>query len=236
MVDFFSDNTYVFSLLFFYRIFFPNTSSCICLFTSWIIWGLFFTLSKLMLRINVGLMSRVFANGPGDRSSISGRVIPKTQKWYLMLPCLALSTIRWGSRVKWGNLGNQVAPSPTPRCSCYWKCSLRVSRSPSTKDANFTYIYIYKLNNEFCDIFQWNAIKFENPLKGRVRFLTISDLAEVCLSVRACGAYDNYVLIDLLFFPWREIITTLILGEPSVNITVILCETMSVIIMKCLKF
>ena len=25
-------------------------------------------------------MSRVFANGPGDQSSISGRVVPKTQK------------------------------------------------------------------------------------------------------------------------------------------------------------
>ena len=37
-----------------------------------------------------GQMSRVFANGPGDRSSIPGRVIPKTQKWYLMPPCLAL--------------------------------------------------------------------------------------------------------------------------------------------------
>ena len=28
----------------------------------------------------IGLMSRVFANGPGDRGSILGRVIPKTQK------------------------------------------------------------------------------------------------------------------------------------------------------------
>ena len=25
----------------------------------------------------IGLMSRVFANGPGDQGSISGRVIPK---------------------------------------------------------------------------------------------------------------------------------------------------------------
>ena len=28
-------------------------------------------------------MSRVFANGPGDRDSIPGRVIPKTQKMLL---------------------------------------------------------------------------------------------------------------------------------------------------------
>ena len=28
-------------------------------------------------------MSRVFANGPGDRGSVPGRVIPKTQKMVL---------------------------------------------------------------------------------------------------------------------------------------------------------
>ena len=31
----------------------------------------------------IGLMSRVFANGPVDRGSIPGRVIPKTQKMVL---------------------------------------------------------------------------------------------------------------------------------------------------------
>ena len=33
-------------------------------------------------------------NGPGDRGSIPGRVIPKTLKWYMMPPCLILSIIR----------------------------------------------------------------------------------------------------------------------------------------------
>ena len=33
-------------------------------------------------------MGRVFANGSGDRGSIPSRVITKTQKWYLMFPCL----------------------------------------------------------------------------------------------------------------------------------------------------
>ena len=42
----------------------------------------------------------LFANGPGDRGSIPGQVISKIQKWYLMPPCLALSIIRWWSRVK----------------------------------------------------------------------------------------------------------------------------------------
>ena len=31
----------------------------------------------------IGLMGRVFANGPGDPGSIPGRVIPKTQKMVL---------------------------------------------------------------------------------------------------------------------------------------------------------
>ena len=51
----------------------------------------------------------------------------RLKKWYLMLPCLALSTIRLGSRVKWSNPGNGVVPSLTPRCSSYWKGSLRVN-------------------------------------------------------------------------------------------------------------
>ena len=36
----------------------------------------------------IGLMSWVFANGPGDWGSIPGRVIPKTQKMVLDLPLL----------------------------------------------------------------------------------------------------------------------------------------------------
>ena len=42
-------------------------------------------------------------------------------------PCLTLSNIRYVSRVKWSNPGKGVAPSPTPRCSSYWKESLLVA-------------------------------------------------------------------------------------------------------------
>ena len=41
----------------------------------------------------------------------------RLKKWYLMPPCLALSIIRYGLRVKWSNPGKGVAPSPTPWCS-----------------------------------------------------------------------------------------------------------------------
>ena len=33
-----------------------------------------------IITVAIGQMSRVFANGPGDRGSIPGRVIPKTEK------------------------------------------------------------------------------------------------------------------------------------------------------------
>ena len=33
-------------------------------------------------------------------------------KWYLIPPCLTLSVIRYGLRVKWSNQGKEVAPSP----------------------------------------------------------------------------------------------------------------------------
>ena len=50
--------------------------------------------SILIRSLPHGIMVRVFTNALGDLGSISGRVIPKTLKWYLMLPCLTLSIIR----------------------------------------------------------------------------------------------------------------------------------------------
>ena len=43
-------------------------------------------------------MSRVFANGPGDRGSIPGRVIPKTQK--MVLDPALLNTQHYRVRIK----------------------------------------------------------------------------------------------------------------------------------------
>ena len=75
----------------------------------------------------IGIMVRVFTNGLGNQVSIPGWVIPKTQKLYLMPPYLTLSIIRYGSRVKWNNPGNGVAPSPTHLSSSYCKGRLRVT-------------------------------------------------------------------------------------------------------------
>ena len=51
----------------------------------------------------------------------------KLKKWYLMPPCLTLSIIRYGSRVKWSNPVKGVAPFPIHWCSSYWKWSLWVT-------------------------------------------------------------------------------------------------------------
>ena len=68
-------------------------------------------------------VGKVFVNGPGDRGSIPGSVVPL--KWYLIPPCLKLSNIRYVSRVKWSNPGKWVTPSHT--CSINWKGSLLVA-------------------------------------------------------------------------------------------------------------
>ena len=104
----------------------------------------------------IGLAVRVFANRPGDLGSIPGRVIPKTQKWYLMPPCLTLSIIRYGPRVKWSNPGKGVSPSPTPRCS---KLSKREPSghprlwSPTTFNDLFIYFCLIFINLFSVNIF-----------------------------------------------------------------------------------
>ena len=68
-----------------------------------------------------------FANGLGDLGSISGRVIPKTQKMVLDATLLNTQHYKERIKVKWSNPGKGVAPSPTPWCSSYRKRSLLVT-------------------------------------------------------------------------------------------------------------
>ena len=113
-------------------------------------------LSKLLLfGIIYGLTlpccnGRVFANGPGDRGSISGQFqvesFQKLKKWYLTSPCLTFSIIRYISRVKWSNPGKGIAPSPTPRCTSYWKGSSGSPRLQSPTLLIFFTTYFYFSN------------------------------------------------------------------------------------------
>ena len=89
------------------------------LISSCLIWVLFFFFLICSAEIGVcfiyiGIMVWVLTNGLWDQGSFPGLVIPKTQKWYLISPCLTLSIIRSISRVKWSDPGKRVAPSPTP--------------------------------------------------------------------------------------------------------------------------
>ena len=72
----------------------------------------------------------------------------RLKKWYLMLPCLTLSIIRYESRVKWSNPGNGIVLSPTPWCSSYWKGNLQVALDYGHQ----LYFYIYKSLSSFFDI------------------------------------------------------------------------------------
>ena len=70
---------------------------------------------------------RVFAMVLETGVQSLGRVIPKTQKWYLMLPCLALSIIRNGSKVSGAIQGNEWCLPLHLSCSNCLKWTLRVT-------------------------------------------------------------------------------------------------------------
>ena len=67
------------------------------------------------------IMVRVFANGPGDRGSIPGRVIPKTFK--MVLNAFLFNTLHYVVRFK---VSERCCAPPTLRCSSKWKGSLLV--------------------------------------------------------------------------------------------------------------
>ena len=75
----------------------------------------------------------------------------RLKKWYLMLPWLALSIIRYGSRVNWSNPGKGVAPSLTPQCSSYWKGSLWFTFDYGRR-LYHQHIYIYICNNALSNV------------------------------------------------------------------------------------
>ena len=58
----------------------------------------FFIVCILYLWPDIGIMVRVFTNGPGDLGLIPGRVIPKTQK--MVLDATLLNTQHYKVRIK----------------------------------------------------------------------------------------------------------------------------------------
>ena len=82
-----------------------------------------------------------------------------------MPPYLTFSIIRKGSKVKWSNQGKGLSPSPTPRCSSYWKGSLW---SPSTNVANFTYFFLLTFIGFLLQNIQtcWTKVKLATVIEG----------------------------------------------------------------------
>ena len=97
---------------------------------------LYTIVNLILINRGIGQMSKVFANGPGDRSSIQSQVIPKTKKWYLMLPCLTLRIIRYGSRENGAIQRMEQHPYLHPGVVAIEK---GVFGSPSNQFANITF-------------------------------------------------------------------------------------------------
>ena len=93
-----------------------------------------------------------------------------SKKWYLMPPGVTLSIIRYRSRVNWSNLGNGVAPSPTPWCSSYRKGSLLVTLDCGSPTL-LTFIWLQLTNNNPFEIIkQSNDYFYINDLYRIIRF------------------------------------------------------------------
>ena len=90
--------------------------------------------------ILIHLMGRVFANGPGESYK-------RLKKWYLIPPCLTLSTIRYVLRVKWSYTEKGVALPPIALYSSYWKGNLWVAPDYGHQ--------LYLLLNEYWHVEEW---------------------------------------------------------------------------------
>ena len=89
-------------------------------------------------------MSMVFTNGPGDLSSIPGRVKPKTQK--MVLDTVLINTQHYKLRLK-GKVDQSREWSSTLSCiSVLYLLKREPSGHPRLKVANFTYMQ-FNVNN-----------------------------------------------------------------------------------------
>ena len=84
-------------------------------------------------------MSRVFANGPGERGSIPGRVIPKTQK--MVIDASLLNTQHYKVRIKGKVEQSREWSSAFSIYLGVVAIEKEVFGSPSTQVTNYTYSY-----------------------------------------------------------------------------------------------
>ena len=70
----------------------------------------------------IGLVGRVFANGPVDMGSIPGRVIPKTLK--MVLDTSLLNTQQYKVHMRHCFLGRLICQQVSERYHLVWRCHL----------------------------------------------------------------------------------------------------------------
>ena len=132
----------------------------------------------------------------------------RLKKWNLISPCLTLSIIRYVSRVKWNNLGEGVASYPTPRCSSYWKGSLRVTLDFSCQLYLHIFKHIYLIQREKLN---WNLITgciFVTPRTP------CSSLTDKMVNMFPCG---NWVITSWWHYFYCSIIGSGKVAEENVE-------------------
>ena len=91
----------------------------------------------LQTKQSIDLMSRVFANDPGDQGLIPGRVISKTQK--MVLDATFLNTQYYKVRIKGKEEQSREWRSAIPYTLKLLAIEKGAFGSPSTKVTNFTF-------------------------------------------------------------------------------------------------
>ena len=142
-------------------------------------------------------MSRVCTSGPVDRGSVSGRVIPKTQK--MLLDSTLLNTQHYKVRIKSKVEQSWKRSSALPLHLGVVAIEKGAFWSPSTKVANFTYFYkpLLYLICEKSSCLNQNLYKEKTPNYSCIRRIIFPDF-----STQELGIYillKNYMTNIIIF-------------------------------------
>ena len=111
----------------------------------------------------IGLVGKVLADGPENRDSIPGQVNTKDSKMVLDSSLLKTQHNKVRIKGKVEQSRQKGAPSPTPRCSRYWKGSFLVALDDG-QPTLLIYIWILRFYSIFVAQF---FFFFEHCMKGK---------------------------------------------------------------------
>ena len=140
---------------------------------------------------------------------------------------LTFSTVRYVTRVKWSNLGNEVASSPTPRCCSNQKVSfclqmwlyildyllsiLIVNIKLSTHIHAYIYIYIYIFNGPFNYEHHTSHTNFTHTHIHIYIYIYVCVCVCVCVCVRTrayvCDLLRSLLIMNITIYTHTNIHT-----------------------------